>query len=349
MTDPTPAPFVLRNTSRYALLSAPFVIIAGLWATPGLVVYDAVKFVPPEPVAAAPFDGHRLFVKHCASCHGEQGDGNGTANLNPRARHFGFEPFKFATTVKRQELGYAFACPTDENLLALLKRGIPGSSMPAFQEPPTGTAPATQVQADLTDDELKAIIGHVRTLTRKGVFAKVLATATVKQLKDITGESEDDKAIKAATPADWTEARKEADKPMQLAAAADALTTVGTALPFPATFPSATPEALANGRQLFVKATCASCHGAGGQGDGEQFKEPLPGQPDKRPKNADGSPAYPRDLTAGIYKGGGDAHSLYARIRLGIPGSPMPASEASSVSEKDVADLIHFVQSLKGQ
>ena len=89
MIAPASAPFVLRKTSRYALLAAPFVIVAGLWATPGLVVYDAVKFVPPEPVAAAPSDGHRLFAKHCASCHGEQGDGNGTANLNPRARHFG--------------------------------------------------------------------------------------------------------------------------------------------------------------------------------------------------------------------------------------------------------------------
>jgi len=343
------APFVLRKASRLTLFTAPFVIIGGLWATPGLMVYDALKTGPADAVATAALDGQRLFHKHCASCHGETGDGKGTANLEPPARHFGYQPFKFATTVRRQEAGYAFANPSDADLLGILKRGIPGSAMPAFQKPPEGTPAAAQVQAHLTDAELAAVVGHVRELTRKGVYEKLLAVATIKELKDITAESDEPRAIKAATKEDWKEARKSAEKPAQLMPATDLLTAVGKPVVIPPTFGPPSPAAFARGKALFVKATCASCHGKEGRGDGEQFKEPEPGQPDKRPKNLDGTPASPRDLTAGIYKGGGDAWSLYARIRLGIPGTPMPASEASALPDTDMADLIRYVQSLKGR
>lgn len=350
-TVPAPAPFTLKPRGRLALFAAPFVLIGGLWMTPGLMYYDAVKPRTADPAARATPDGHRLFVTHCASCHGVNGDGNGPAQINPAARHFGYQPFKFATTPKKQELGYAFAPPTDEDLLGLLKRGIPGSSMPAFQKPADGGTRSdvrAQVYADLTDDELRAIVGHVRALTRRGVAAKLFDAGVIRELKGITEETDDDKAMKAATPKDWAEARAAIDKKWpQLAAAADALTAVTSPLPLPTSLPPVTPEALANGKQLFVKATCASCHGAGGKGDGDQFKEPAPGQPDKRPRNLDGTPATPRDLTAGVYKGGGDVKSLYARIRLGIPGTPMPASEANTVGEKDMADLIHYVQSLR--
>src|SRR5437763_1416765 len=57
-----------------------------------------------------------------------------------------------------------------------------------------------------------------------------------------------------------------------------------------------TPEALALGRQVFVK-NCATCHGAEGGGDGPQVKDL---------KNDDGSPTQPRDLTLGRYKCGGE-------------------------------------------
>jgi mono/diheme cytochrome c family protein len=341
MTEP--APFALRTGSRLALFAAPFVVIGGLWAAPGLMVYDAVKPAPPAEVAKAAPDGHKLFLQHCANCHGPTGEGNGPAQISPAARHFGYQPFKFATTPKQEALGYSFAAPADDDLLAVLKRGIPGSSMPAFQKPADGS-PATQVVADLTDDELKAIVGHVRTLTRKGVYARLLTSATLKELKEITGESDDEKAAAAAEPKDWADARKAANKPDKLAAATEQLTTAGPPLAVPARLP--TPN-LANGKQLFVKATCASCHGAGGKGDGEQFAEPGPGKPDKRPRNSDGTPAYPRDLTAGIYKGGGDTKNLYARVRLGIPGTPMPATEAKNVNDQEMADLIAFVQSLR--
>lgn len=52
----------------------------------------------------------------------------------------------------------------------------------------------------------------------------------------------------------------------------------------------------------------------------------------------------PRNLSRGVYKGGGEKHELYRRIMLGIPGTPMPAS--TTLTEPEVLDLINYVQSL---
>lgn len=145
-----PAPFALRKSSRYALLSAPFVIAAGLWATPGLMVYDAIKDAPPAPTAAAVPEGRALFVRHCASCHGVNGDGKGVANLNPPARAFGYEPFKFATTTNQM--------PSDDDIRRLVRKGIPGSSMPAF------------TPDELPDGALDTVIARVRELALRGVY-----------------------------------------------------------------------------------------------------------------------------------------------------------------------------------
>ncbi|HET9228980.1 MAG TPA: cytochrome c, partial [Thermoanaerobaculia bacterium] len=60
--------------------------------------------------------------------------------------------------------------------------------------------------------------------------------------------------------------------------------------------------------------------------------------------NDNGTPAKPRDLTTGLYKGGGEPEQLYARIVLGIPGTPMPASD--KLSPQDVEALVAYVRSL---
>jgi hypothetical protein len=51
-----------------------------------------------------------------------------------------------------------------------------------------------------------------------------------------------------------------------------------------------------------------------------------------------------RDLTRGIYKGGHDPASLYRRIRYGMPGTPMPASQ--NLKAEEIVDLAHFLRSL---
>jgi mono/diheme cytochrome c family protein len=64
----------------------------------------------------------------------------------------------------------------------------------------------------------------------------------------------------------------------------------------------------------------------------------------KELKNADGSPTRPRDLAGGNFKGGGEHRQLYARILIGMPGTPMPASD--KLKPEEVGDVINYVRSL---
>lgn len=158
----------------------------------------------------------------------------------------------------------------------------------------------------LRDDEVAAAIDRVRDLTRRGIYERLRRKA---------------------------EADGDADL-AELSQAADRMAAPGSPVEVPPRFAAATPESLAHGRQVFV-ATCASCHGPEGRGDGPQVKDL---------KNDDGSPTRPRDLTAGVFKGGRTPERVYARIMLGMPGTPMPAS--GNLPPQDVKDLVDYVLSL---
>ncbi|MCA9258933.1 MAG: c-type cytochrome [Planctomycetales bacterium] len=68
-----------------------------------------------------------LYRKHCVHCHGVSGDGKGPTALflNPYPRDYRKGVFKFKTT-------YNAAKPTDDDLHRVLNNGVPGTSMPAF-------------------------------------------------------------------------------------------------------------------------------------------------------------------------------------------------------------------------
>jgi mono/diheme cytochrome c family protein len=111
------------------------------------------------------------------------------------------------------------------------------------------------------------------------------------------------------------------------------LTKPGDVLALPADWPESTPSSVARGRETYLK-VCAPCHGATSKGEGVQEQ-----------KNDDGMPTRPRDFTRGIFKSGRDPRRVYTRIRLGLPGSPMPAlGEGTPTGE--VIDLVHYVLSL---
>jgi mono/diheme cytochrome c family protein len=85
---------------------------------------------PPDPPSPGPGDpkaGRALFLRHCAGCHGERGDGNG-----PAAPFFGDHPprnflrgeYKFRSTLAPDP-------PTDADLARTIRRGA-GGGMPAF-------------------------------------------------------------------------------------------------------------------------------------------------------------------------------------------------------------------------
>jgi mono/diheme cytochrome c family protein len=71
--------------------------------------------------------GKQLYMKYCSQCHGEKGDGEGYAapHLLPRPRNFTSGKFKIRTTPTG-------ALPTHQDLVNIIRRGMPYTSMPAW-------------------------------------------------------------------------------------------------------------------------------------------------------------------------------------------------------------------------
>ena len=90
--------------------------------------------------------GKALYMKLCAQCHGEKGDGEGyaTPHLFPRPRNFTTGKFKVRTTPNG-------ALPTHQDLVNIIKVGMPYTSMPPW--------PA------LSDEELSNLAYFVKTFS----------------------------------------------------------------------------------------------------------------------------------------------------------------------------------------
>jgi mono/diheme cytochrome c family protein len=194
-----------------------------------------------------------------------RGDGAAAYLLSPAPRDFGSARFRIVSTVNQ--------VPTEADLVAVLRRGMPGSAMPPWEWMP--------------DSDLLALAGYVRELA-------------------IAGRADD--LQKRAEAEQETLERTEA-----VAIATHALTP-GNPIPVPPDC-AGTPAELQAGRRFFVE-NCSKCHGAEGTGTA-----------DSPQVNEDGTPAYPRDFTRGILKGGSSHADIVRRITAGLPGSPMPATE----------------------
>jgi len=72
--------------------------------------------------------GRRVYGESCAQCHGEAGDGKGTMadRLYPKPRDFTAGKYKLRHT-------FAGQLPTDHDLYEAVRRGLPGTSMPAWE------------------------------------------------------------------------------------------------------------------------------------------------------------------------------------------------------------------------
>lgn len=73
--------------------------------------------------------GKALYLRYCSQCHGEKGDGEGYAapHLHPRPRNFTTGKFKIRTTPNG-------ALPTHQDLVNIIRRGMPYTSMPSWPE-----------------------------------------------------------------------------------------------------------------------------------------------------------------------------------------------------------------------
>lgn len=110
------------------------------------------------PVAAAvkPFTGPELYVRHCAACHGDQGDGQGLAArfLYPKPRNLRASPYRLVSTVN--------GVPSREDIEAMLVRGMPGSAMPSW--------------AHLNPKDRSLLVDEVLRLRRDGAREEIIRT-----------------------------------------------------------------------------------------------------------------------------------------------------------------------------
>jgi mono/diheme cytochrome c family protein len=304
-----------------------------------------------------------LYREHCAHCHGVTGDGAGPTALAlyPYPRDFRLGKFKFKSTPLR-------APPTDADLTRVIRKGIPGSAMPAF--------------STLPDDEVAALVDYVKYLTIRGEFERRLLA----ELSSLEGEPLVDlkslrAGVKPAEPAEGAESEASAeatalDEQLQTLVGEylyeevvdrwsdrdDAVTEV--AAPPASMLEGATApiELVAKGRDLFFgKANCVQCHGATGLGDGQTqnyddwtndwLKTPgvdvLSRASYQHFLDAGAlppRPVRPRNLRVPVYRGGNAPSDIYRRVANGIEGTPMPSSP--SLTPEEIWAVVAYVQSM---
>ncbi|MGD9723678.1 MAG: cytochrome c [Pirellulales bacterium] len=298
-----------------------------------------------------------LYRRHCAHCHGTTGDGMGPTALvlNPYPRDYRQGKFKFKATERA-------AKPTQIDLERIVRHGVQGTAMPAFDL--------------LPDSQIKALVEYVKYLSIRGQTEIALINA-------IADLSEGDKLdTSRALLVDEI-----------LAPIAESWTTANDAIINPEPKPEvALAESVAKGRELYysTKANCVKCHGPGELGDGQtndydDWNKPLVEMADgiarERESLAadtemdsaqrseirtrlafdahvladDALPprrAIPRNLRQNIYRGGRAPVDIYRRIYAGINGVPMPGvgpatpGAEGTLTSAEIWQLVDYVLSL---
>jgi mono/diheme cytochrome c family protein len=92
--------------------------------------------------------GQVTYDRWCAGCHGVDGTGNGpgAGYMLPRPRDFTQALYQIRSTASGQ-------LPTDEDILAIIDLGMPGTTMPGWEEL-------------LSDDEKDALVQYLKTFSR---------------------------------------------------------------------------------------------------------------------------------------------------------------------------------------
>lgn len=80
-----------------------------------------------RPALAASSPEHTTYLRYCASCHGERGDGRG-----PAAHHFDNAATDFTRGLYKCRSTPAGTAPTDEDLRLSIQHGLGGTGMPSF-------------------------------------------------------------------------------------------------------------------------------------------------------------------------------------------------------------------------
>jgi len=131
-------------TSRPVACAHAAILMAALaaaWLGATVAVADSA-----QPPAEEHQSGKQLYLKYCAQCHGEKGDGEGyaTPHLLPKPRNFTTGKFKVRSTPTG-------ALPTHEDLVNIIRRGMPYTSMPAWP--------------NLSDRQLSDLANYIKTFS----------------------------------------------------------------------------------------------------------------------------------------------------------------------------------------
>lgn len=269
--------------------------------------------------------GRAFYLSQCVQCHGPDGAGDGaTASaLNPRPRDFRLGIFKYTSTGPT-------AKARRDDLKRTLRAGLPGTAMPRY--------------AAVPDEDLDAVIEYVRWLAMRGEAETAVSLELAFEEFSTEGA---EKAARESAEAIGRRALARVGEAWAEAEVSDAV--VRANIPRP----PATPASIATGGALFrsEEASCASCHGPNGRGDGPEVDLPhhVPGAPAgvREPGlwDAWGRRVRPRDLTRGSYRGGGDPVDLFRRLKVGVKGTPMPGA-GGKLTDEEIWHLVNYVVSL---
>jgi DMSO reductase family type II enzyme heme b subunit len=106
--------------------------------------------------------------------------------------------------------------------------------------------------------------------------------------------------------------------------------------------PGSGPEGIAEGRSVFEKLECFKCHGELGRGDG-QSAPTLVDDWDQPIRAADLSESW-------NFNGGSTVQQIYARLRTGLDGTPMPSFsdviDAQVITDEQLWRVAQYVRSL---
>ncbi len=304
-------------------------------------VFDAPRLLRAADRSAAGggAGGPGLYQRHCVRCHAVEGSGQGPAarQLDPYPRDYRRGLFKFKSTP-------ATLPPTDEDLHRVLRHGVPGTGMPAFGR--------------LADEQREALVQHVKYLSLRGQFERAVMTEVAREL------DADDRLL---DPQDQERQPTRYDRQVQMLEAllAEIAQPWQETRTYPAVVPSppddfGTPRSIARGHELFFTtlANCGTCHGDTAWGDGQtddydewtKELEPtsLAARADYRALGAlPPRTSQPRNLRAGVFRGGERPEVLFLRIKHGIAGTTMPAV-AAQLRDDDIWHLVAYALFLPG-
>jgi mono/diheme cytochrome c family protein len=169
--------------------------------------------------------GDRLYMDHCAACHGRTGEGLGISarHLFPAPRSFRDEPIRIVSTFNR--------VASDQDLAKSIREGLGGVSMPAFPQ--------------LSVEQIEQLVAVVRRLQVDGLrnqYERIMLESGFES--DGLDESrEDESAINR-----WVEQRSTPGEPLKIPK-----------------FDDLSGYTTASGKAAFDRAGCKQCHAASSQ------------------------------------------------------------------------------------